>query len=95
MAKDQDAETVCFPAISIGDYFGFPIEDCAYTMLSYLIKWAAQENTGAVRKIKICLHKDKDAFLTFKQFYDALLKLEIGEKKSAQIDYKKKKEKNV
>jgi len=65
MAKDQDAESVSIPAIAIGDYFGFPLEDCAYTMLSFLIKWSAQENTGAVRKIKICLHKDKDALITF------------------------------
>jgi len=45
----------------MGEYFGFPAEDCAYTMLSYCIKWAAMENTGTVIKIKICLNKDKKA----------------------------------
>jgi O-acetyl-ADP-ribose deacetylase (regulator of RNase III) len=48
LAKDQDMATVSLPAISIGDYFGYPLEDCAYTMLTTLIKWAAQENTGTV-----------------------------------------------
>jgi O-acetyl-ADP-ribose deacetylase (regulator of RNase III) len=74
LAKDQDAESVSIPALAIGDYFGFPLEDSAYTMLTYLIKWAAQDNTGMVRRIKICLHKDKDTLLTFQQFFDALLK---------------------
>jgi O-acetyl-ADP-ribose deacetylase (regulator of RNase III) len=74
LAKDQDMATVSLPAISIGDYFGYPLEDCAYTMLTTLIKWAAQENTGTVQAIKVCLDKDKESYLTFTQFYDALLK---------------------
>ena len=41
MAKDQDAQSISLPAISTGDYFGFPLEDCAYIMLSYCMKWAA------------------------------------------------------
>jgi O-acetyl-ADP-ribose deacetylase len=41
LAKDQDMVSVSIPAISIGEYFGYPLEDCAYTMLTFLIKWAA------------------------------------------------------
>lgn len=64
-------------------------------MLTTCIKWAAQENTGAVRNIKICLHKDKDGFITFKQFYDAILKQEQGEKASAQVNYVQLKQKKT
>jgi hypothetical protein len=61
-------------------------------MLSYCIKWAALENTGTIRNIKICLHKDKDTLLTFKQFFDALLKQEKGNKASTAQTWVEKKQ---
>jgi hypothetical protein len=71
------------------------VEDCAYTMLLNIIKWSALDSTGSIKKIKICLNKEKDTYVSFKQFYDAILKQDAGEKLStksnAMLVYQEKK----
>jgi len=62
-AKEFGVESISIPAISSG-IFGFPKDDCAYIMQSFCAKWAASEDTGSVKSIRLC-NFDAPTCLTF------------------------------
>jgi O-acetyl-ADP-ribose deacetylase (regulator of RNase III) len=77
VARNMELKSISIPALS--KEIGWPMEDCAYIILSTVAKWCGQEDLGKLKQIRLC-NKDEKTTFVFNSFFSVIFKDDKGEK---------------